>query len=147
MEIEMSVNGQSRSADVEARTLLVHYLRDDLGLTGTNVGCDTSSCGSCRSKADPLRELHDRFSRDGLQILGISYDTERDAMESFRRYHEHSWPTSFTGRRFWEDPVGRTYGAAASGLLYLIEPDGRLDGIYSLVDEVEARLRHHLGDG
>jgi carbon-monoxide dehydrogenase small subunit len=47
VEIEMSVNGQSRSADVEARTLLVHYLRDDLGLTGTNVGCDTSSCGSC----------------------------------------------------------------------------------------------------
>lgn len=43
----MTVNGQSRSADVEPRTLLVHYLRDDLGLTGTNVGCDTSSCGAC----------------------------------------------------------------------------------------------------
>ncbi len=52
MEIEMSVNGQSRSADVEARTLLVHYLRDDLGLTGTNVGCDTSSCGSCTVHID-----------------------------------------------------------------------------------------------
>jgi carbon-monoxide dehydrogenase small subunit len=43
----MTVNGQSRSADVEPRTLLVHYLRDDLGLTGTNVGCETSSCGAC----------------------------------------------------------------------------------------------------
>ena len=52
MKIEMSVNGQSRSADVEARTLLVHYLRDDLGLTGTNVGCDTSSCGSCTVHID-----------------------------------------------------------------------------------------------
>jgi carbon-monoxide dehydrogenase small subunit len=52
VEIEMSVNGQSRSADVEARTLLVHYLRDDLGLTGTNVGCDTSSCGSCTVHID-----------------------------------------------------------------------------------------------
>lgn len=47
MHVEMTVNGQLRSADVEARTLLVHYLRDDLDLTGTNVGCDTSSCGAC----------------------------------------------------------------------------------------------------
>ncbi|MEL7158387.1 MAG: (2Fe-2S)-binding protein [Actinomycetota bacterium] len=47
MHISMSVNGQSRSNEVEPRTLLVHYLRDDLDLTGTNVGCDTSSCGAC----------------------------------------------------------------------------------------------------
>ncbi len=47
MQVEMTVNGQSMSADVEARTLLVHYLRDHLDLTGTNVGCDTSSCGAC----------------------------------------------------------------------------------------------------
>ena len=47
MHVEMTVNGQVRSAVVEPRTLLVHYLRDDLGLTGTNVGCDTSSCGAC----------------------------------------------------------------------------------------------------
>ena len=47
MQVEMTVNGQSMSADVEPRTLLVHYIRDDLGLTGTNVGCDTSSCGAC----------------------------------------------------------------------------------------------------
>ena len=48
----MTVNGQSRSADVEARTLLVHFLRDDLDLTGTNVGCDTSSCGACTVHVD-----------------------------------------------------------------------------------------------
>jgi len=47
VHVEMTVNGHARSADVEARTLLVHYLRDDLELTGTNVGCDTSSCGAC----------------------------------------------------------------------------------------------------
>ncbi|MEM7274395.1 MAG: (2Fe-2S)-binding protein [Actinomycetota bacterium] len=47
MHVELTVNGQPRSADVEPRTLLVHFLRDDLGLTGTNVGCDTSSCGAC----------------------------------------------------------------------------------------------------
>jgi carbon-monoxide dehydrogenase small subunit len=47
VNITLSVNGDERSDDVEPRRLLVHYLRDDLGLTGTNVGCDTSSCGAC----------------------------------------------------------------------------------------------------
>jgi carbon-monoxide dehydrogenase small subunit len=47
VDITLSVNGEERSDDVEPRRLLVHYLRDDVGLTGTNVGCDTSSCGSC----------------------------------------------------------------------------------------------------
>ena len=52
MKVEMTINGQARSADVEPRTLLVHYLRDDLELTGTNVGCDTSSCGACTIHID-----------------------------------------------------------------------------------------------
>lgn len=47
MRVEVTVNGQERAADVEPRTLLVHFLREHLGLTGTNVGCDTSSCGAC----------------------------------------------------------------------------------------------------
>ncbi len=45
--VSMTVNGKSVSADVEARTLLVHYIREALGLTGTHVGCDTSQCGAC----------------------------------------------------------------------------------------------------
>ncbi|HUD51165.1 (2Fe-2S)-binding protein [Parvibaculum sp.] len=45
--VTMTVNGKPASADVEARTLLVHYVRDALGLTGTHVGCDTSQCGAC----------------------------------------------------------------------------------------------------
>jgi len=47
MQITLTVNGVSQQADVEPRTLLVYHLREGLGLTGTNVGCDTSSCGSC----------------------------------------------------------------------------------------------------
>jgi aerobic carbon-monoxide dehydrogenase small subunit len=47
MEISLTVNGSAHTADVEPRLLLVHYLRTALGLTGTNVGCDTSSCGAC----------------------------------------------------------------------------------------------------
>ena len=47
MEITVTVNGSARTSEVEPRTLLVHHLRDDLGLTGTNIGCDSSSCGAC----------------------------------------------------------------------------------------------------
>lgn len=47
MQIKVTVNGETHQSEVEPRTLLVHYLRDSLGLTGTNVGCDTSSCGAC----------------------------------------------------------------------------------------------------
>jgi carbon-monoxide dehydrogenase small subunit len=47
MQVTVNVNGEERSADVEPRTLLVHFLRDDLDLTGTHWGCDTSNCGAC----------------------------------------------------------------------------------------------------
>ena len=48
----VTVNGVRHEADVEPRTLLVYFLREHLGLTGTNVGCDTSSCGSCTIHVD-----------------------------------------------------------------------------------------------
>ncbi len=46
-EVSATINGTTRTARVEPRTLLVHYLRDALGLTGTHIGCDTSQCGAC----------------------------------------------------------------------------------------------------
>ena len=52
MEIKVTVNGKKFTSDVEPRTLLVHYVREVLNLTGTNVGCDTSSCGACRLHLD-----------------------------------------------------------------------------------------------
>ncbi|MGB8859960.1 MAG: (2Fe-2S)-binding protein [Ilumatobacteraceae bacterium] len=47
MKISVTVNGTVHESDVEPRTLLVHYIRETLALTGTNIGCDTSSCGAC----------------------------------------------------------------------------------------------------
>lgn len=47
LEINVTVNGTSHSSEVDGRTLLAHYLRDALRLTGTHIGCDTSNCGSC----------------------------------------------------------------------------------------------------
>jgi carbon-monoxide dehydrogenase small subunit len=52
VRVSVTVNGQQRSADVEPRLLLVHFLRDNLGLTGTHVGCDTSNCGACTVHLD-----------------------------------------------------------------------------------------------
>ena len=50
--VSVTVNGTAREADVEPRTLLVYFLRETLGLTGTTVGCDTSSCGACTVHID-----------------------------------------------------------------------------------------------
>src|SRR3989442_14001673 len=52
MRVSMTVNGRSFEHEIEPRTLLVHYLRDVLGLTGTKIGCDTSSCGACTVLVD-----------------------------------------------------------------------------------------------
>jgi aerobic carbon-monoxide dehydrogenase small subunit len=55
--VEVTINGEQRSASVEARLLLVHFIRETLGLTGTHIGCDTTSCGACTILVDgvPLK--------------------------------------------------------------------------------------------
>jgi carbon-monoxide dehydrogenase small subunit len=50
--VTIEINGVRRTVEVEARKLLVHLIRDDLGLTGTHVGCDTSQCGACTVEID-----------------------------------------------------------------------------------------------
>jgi len=52
VEVNVTVNGVGSSHSVEPRTLLVHYVREQLGLTGTHVGCDTSNCGACTIHLD-----------------------------------------------------------------------------------------------
>ncbi|TAE22041.1 MAG: (2Fe-2S)-binding protein [Cytophagales bacterium] len=52
MQINLTVNGKARASEVEDRTLLVYYLREQLGLTGAHVACDTSSCGACTVHVD-----------------------------------------------------------------------------------------------
>ncbi len=50
--VSMTINGSTHEADIEPRTLLVYFIREQAGLTGTNVGCDTSTCGSCTVLVD-----------------------------------------------------------------------------------------------
>ena len=54
MKINVTINGEARNDEVEPRTLLVHYIRETRGLTGTHIGCDTSQCGACTVLVDGL---------------------------------------------------------------------------------------------
>jgi aerobic carbon-monoxide dehydrogenase small subunit len=80
--VELVVNRESRSLEVEPRTLLVHALRNELGLTGTHIGCDTSQCGACTVLLDG-RAVKSctvlAMQADGAEITtieGISSDSE-----------------------------------------------------------------------
>ena len=81
MQINLIVNGEERSAEAEPRTLLVHFLRDQLDLTGTHWGCDTSNCGACVVLVDgepvksctmlaAMAEGHEIRTVDGLEQDG-----------------------------------------------------------------------------
>lgn len=89
-----------------------------------------SWCGNSVEEVETLRAIYDRFHPLGLDILGVSYDTDRAAMEAFRKEHRQTWPTSFSGRMFWEDSIGRMYQARWPGFLALINREGILEGIY-----------------
>ncbi len=54
MQVTLTVNGKAVTRDVEPRTLLVDFIRDNIGLTGTNIGCDTSQCGACTIHMDGM---------------------------------------------------------------------------------------------
>ena len=92
--IKMTVNGKEVKGEVEGRTLLVQFLREDLGLTGTHVGCDTSQCGACTvhvngraMKSCSLLATH----LDGSEITTIEGLAEGEKLhpmqEAFREYH------------------------------------------------------------
>ena len=90
----MTVNGERRDSDVEPRLLLVHYLREVLGLTGTNVGCDTSSCGACTVLMDGVSVKSCTVlaaQASGSEITTIEGLAEGDAMhpmqQAFREHH------------------------------------------------------------
>jgi carbon-monoxide dehydrogenase small subunit len=94
MQVDLTVNGTPRSAEAEPRTLLVHFLREQLGLTGTNIGCDTSSCGACTIHLDGVSvksctvlaaqaDGHDVTTIEGLATNGALHPMQ----EAFRQNH------------------------------------------------------------
>ena len=92
--VSMTVNGKAVSADVEDRTLLVHYLREAQGLTGTHVGCDTSQCGACVVHVDGKAVKSCTMlaaQADGGEVLTIeglaSGDQLHPVQAAFREHH------------------------------------------------------------
>jgi aerobic carbon-monoxide dehydrogenase small subunit len=92
--ITCAVNGVQREAEVEPRQLLVYFLRETLGLTGTNVGCDTSSCGACTVMVDGKTVKSCTMlavQADGTEILtieGLASNGELHPLqEAFRQHH------------------------------------------------------------
>ena len=132
MRIQVNVNGELREADVEPRLLLVHFIRDHLGLTGTHWGCDTSNCGACTVHLDgePVKSCTVLAVRtDGHEVTtieGIWSGTElTPVQEGFRQ--EHGLQCGFctpgmimTGTEFLErnpNPTEREIREAISGNL------------------------------
>lgn len=118
--VTVTVNGEPREAEVEPRQLLVYFLREQLGLTGTNVGCDTSTCGSCTV-------LLDGRSVKSCTVLAVQADgadvTTIEGLASDGELH--------TLQRLFHEKHGLQCGYCTPGMimaaLSLIEEHGELD--------------------
>jgi carbon-monoxide dehydrogenase small subunit len=92
-KIAVTVNGVAREAEVEPRLLLVYFLREQLGLTGTNVGCDTSSCGACTVllEGESVKSCTMlAVQADGRQVQTIEGLAENGRLHPVQQaFHEH----------------------------------------------------------
>src|SRR5258708_39593062 len=94
MRVDLTVNGEARSDDVEPRLLLVHYLREACGLRAANVGCDTTSCGACTvllhgmsGKSCTVLTVH-AAGQQGATAEGLAADGELHPVQAaFRQAH------------------------------------------------------------
>ena len=93
MEIKVTVNGTVRAADVDPRTLLVHLIREDFELTGTHVGCDTTSCGACTVLLDgtPIKSCTmfavQADGREVTTVEGLGAGGLHPVQEAFKEHH------------------------------------------------------------
>jgi len=91
--VKVTVNGEEYERDVPARRLLVHFLRDDLDLTGTHIGCDTGSCGACTVQLDgvPVKSCSVLAAQaEGASIAtveGLAGDEQTPLQRSFAQHH------------------------------------------------------------
>ena len=127
-QINVRVDGQSYSDDVEPRTLLVHYLREQLGKVGTVVGCDTSNCGACTVHLDGAAVKSctvfavQANGREVTTVEGLAADGELDPVQ----------------RGFWEEH-GLQCGYCTPGMIMSTH-----DLLHRNPDPSEAEIRHAL---
>ena len=126
--ITIAVNGVEKSHEVEPRLLLVHYLRDMLGLTGTNIGCDTSQCGACTV-------LLDGVSVKSCTVLAVQADgSQVTTIEGVAKNGELH-PVQ---KAFWEKH-GLQCGFCTPGMIMTA-----CDLLQNNPDPSEAEIRHAL---
>ena len=93
MQVTLTVNGTEHTVDVEPRLLLVHLLREELELTGTHIGCDTSSCGACTVNVDGTTALACTMlavQADGSEILTVEGLASNGTLHPIQKaFHEH----------------------------------------------------------
>jgi carbon-monoxide dehydrogenase small subunit len=94
MEINVTVNGNAATSDVESRKLLIDYLRSDLGLTGSHIGCDTTSCGACTVLVDgvPMKSCTmfavQANGKSVLTVEGLRTNGQLDPIQqAFKEHH------------------------------------------------------------
>jgi aerobic carbon-monoxide dehydrogenase small subunit len=154
VQITVSVNGQEHTRDVEPRLLLVHFLRDELGLTGTHWGCDTSNCGVCVVLMDgePVKSCTvlaaTAAGHEIATVEGLERDGELDPVQE--GFHvEHGLQCGFctpammlTARALLDrnpDPTDQEIREAISGLIC------RCTGYATIVRSIRWAAEHERG--
>jgi carbon-monoxide dehydrogenase small subunit len=148
MSVSMSVNGKTVSGNVEARTLLVQFLREHLGLTGTHVGCDTSQCGACVVHLDGKAVKSCTMLAVQAQgaaittIEGLATDGKLHPMqEAFREHHALQCGFCTPGMLMAAVDIAKRHGKKVSEETVRHELEGnicRCTGYHNIVKAVQA---------
>lgn len=153
MDVAITVNGVLREADLEARTLLVDFIRDDVGLTGTKIACDTSQCGSCTVDLDGMAVKSCTVlavQADGKAVTTIeglaSNGTLHAVQEAFREKHGLQCGYCTPGMLLTAQELLAAGGVPSREQIrvYLSGNYCRCTGYQAIVDAVEAvaKARH-----
>ncbi len=143
--VTMTVNGKAASAEVEARTLLVQFLRENLRLTGTHVGCDTSQCGACVVHVDGVSAKSCTMlalQADGAEVVTVEGLADGDALhpmqEAFRDNHGLQCGFCTPGMVMSAiDLVGRDPGASEADIREWLEGNiCRCTGYHNIVKAI-----------
>jgi aerobic carbon-monoxide dehydrogenase small subunit len=153
--VTMTVNGKSVSANVEPRTLLVQYLRENLRLTGTHVGCDTSQCGACvvhlngRAVKSCTTLAMSCQGADVMTIEGLANgETLHPMQEAFREHHGLQCGFCTPGMIMTAVDIVRRKGNSLDEKTIREELEGNLcrcTGYHNIVKAVEAGARAMSG--
>ncbi len=153
--VTITVNGRAETRDVEDRTLLVHFLRDQLGLTGTHVGCDTSQCGACVVHMDGVAVKSCTVlaaAADGSTVTTIegiaSADELHPVQAAFREHHGLQCGFCTPGMIMAAVDMIRRYGGALDEATVRKELDGnicRCTGYHNIVKAILAAAAESKG--